>query len=62
MLPSTHLTLHELRAAELRREAADHALIPRDRRRIRVQVGLKIAELGNRIAAQPPTGHRTRIA
>ncbi|WP_329399277.1 hypothetical protein [Streptomyces melanogenes] len=61
MLPSTHLTLHEIRAAELRKEAADYALVPRDRRRIRQQVGLKLVELGTRLA-QPPTRHRTRIA
>ncbi|WHM38536.1 hypothetical protein [Streptomyces sp. BPTC-684] len=63
MLPSTHLTLHEIRAAELRKEAADYALIPRDRHRMRTQVGLKLVELGTRLA-QPPARHRhrTRIA
>ncbi|MFD9489301.1 hypothetical protein [Streptomyces sp. NPDC059991] len=61
MLPSTHLTLHEARATELRQAAADHALIPRDRRRIRAQVGLRLVELGTRLA-QPPARHRTRIA
>ncbi|MFI1175053.1 hypothetical protein [Streptomyces melanogenes] len=59
MLPSTHLALYEARAAELRKEAADHALIPRDRRRIRTQVGLKLVELGTRLA-QPPAHHRHR--
>ncbi|MFI1102434.1 hypothetical protein [Streptomyces melanogenes] len=63
MLPSTYLALHETRAAELRKEAADCALIPRDHLRIRRQVGLKLVELGTRLA-QPPARprHRTRIA
>ncbi|MEU1074996.1 MULTISPECIES: hypothetical protein [unclassified Streptomyces] len=65
MLPDTYtyLTLHEYRAAELREEAAAHALAPRrEPHRIRTRVGLKLVALGTRLAQPAPPRHRTRIA
>ncbi|MFK8912009.1 hypothetical protein [Streptomyces sp. YS-3] len=63
MLPDTYLTLHEYRAAELREEAADHALAPRPaRHRIRTRTGLALVALGTRLARPAPPRHRTRIA
>ncbi|OAR26008.1 hypothetical protein A8W25_10970 [Streptomyces sp. ERV7] len=63
MLPATHLTLHEYRAAELREEAAEYARVPRpESHRIRTRVGLRLVEWGTRLAQPAPPRHRTRIA
>ncbi|MFI2366859.1 hypothetical protein [Streptomyces sp. NPDC018833] len=47
-----HLRLHELRADELRAEAADH--VPRER--LRTQLGWTLVELGLRLLEQPHRG------
>ncbi|MEU2430504.1 hypothetical protein ABZ611_13510 [Streptomyces sp. NPDC007861] len=51
-----HLRLHELRAAELRREAA--TVLPRKaapRRALRDQLGWALVEVGLRLVAERPT-------
>ncbi|QIP86283.1 hypothetical protein GLX30_22150 [Streptomyces sp. Tu 2975] len=55
-----HLTLHELRAGELRAEAAGHVR----RERLRVQLGRTLVELGLRLLDQPcgPVRTTTRPA
>ncbi|MDQ1010512.1 hypothetical protein QFZ82_004997 [Streptomyces sp. V4I23] len=55
-----HLRLHDLRAEELRAEAARH--VPRER--LRTQLGWVLVELGLRLLRQPPgcTGPRARLA
>ncbi|MGX1882778.1 hypothetical protein [Streptomyces sp. NPDC055287] len=58
MHPDIHLRLHRLRAAELHREAAGHARLPRPAPRpphaLRTRVGWTMVELGLRLAQQPP--------
>jgi hypothetical protein len=55
-----HLTLHELRAEELRTEAARH--VPRER--LRRQLGFAFVELGLRLLHGQPgrTGRTARLA
>ncbi|MEV8310753.1 hypothetical protein AB0P36_26215 [Streptomyces flavidovirens] len=63
MHPDIHLTLHHHRAAELHREAAAYARLPRPapRRHLRTRLGWTMVELGLRLAQQPPAGS-ARIA
>ncbi|WP_434590233.1 hypothetical protein [Streptomyces sp. A5-4] len=57
MHPETQLRLHALRAAELRREAAEYALLPRAAQHpIRTRLGWTMVELGLRLVHQPPLG------
>ncbi|MGW7284186.1 hypothetical protein ACWGH4_01600 [Streptomyces sp. NPDC054847] len=55
-----HLTLHELRAGELRAAATGH--VPRER--LRTRLGLALVEWGMRLLRQPPAQARctTRLA
>ncbi|MDJ0461150.1 hypothetical protein QMK30_05720 [Streptomyces sp. H27-C3] len=55
--PDTYLQLHALRAAELRCEAAEYALLPRSTQHpIRTHLGWTMVELGLRLAHQPTLG------
>ncbi|HET6857141.1 MAG TPA: hypothetical protein VFH94_08610 [Streptomyces sp.] len=55
MHTDTHLQLHALRAAELRREAAEFALLPRGAQHpVRTRIGWTMVELGLRLVRQQP--------
>ncbi|MEN8650139.1 hypothetical protein ABCR94_05720 [Streptomyces sp. 21So2-11] len=57
MHPDMHLQLHTLRAAELRREAAEYALLPRSKQHpVRTSLGWTMVDLGLRLAHQQPLG------
>ncbi|MGW1159639.1 hypothetical protein ACWD5Q_19945 [Streptomyces sp. NPDC002513] len=57
MHPETHLTLHRVRAAELRAEAEAYRLAASVRRPqgLRIRVGWALVEVGLRLAAAPRT-------
>ncbi|MFC5801575.1 hypothetical protein [Streptomyces formicae] len=62
MHPDIHLRLHELRAAELHREAATVPRLRRaaPRRALRDQLGWTLVEVGLRLVAErPPRSTRT---
>ncbi|MFJ7997257.1 hypothetical protein ACIQ7D_08920 [Streptomyces sp. NPDC096310] len=60
-----HLTLHTLRAAELRREAAASRGTTRPRRArtdLRTRLGWSLVELGLRLVNRPVARTRTHLA
>ncbi|WP_406450609.1 hypothetical protein OG782_13420 [Streptomyces sp. NBC_00876] len=56
MHPDTHLSLHRIRSAELRREAADFRLVQHrvPRKDLRTRLGWTMVELGLRLMPNRP--------
>ncbi|MGW1550024.1 hypothetical protein [Streptomyces sp. NPDC002346] len=64
MHPDTHLTLHHLRAAELRQQASEFRAPRPPRAGLRAQLGWTLVELGLRILPNglPRHAHAPRTA
>jgi hypothetical protein len=65
MTPETHLQLHHIRSTELRHEADNFRLAPRNpHNSLRTQVGWTMVELGLRLIPSQPAlpAHSSRTA